>query len=143
MKNIKLLKDDKKFVESFNDEHIRLLLKSCNLKEFVGFRDYIMFILLLDTGIRLKEIAGLKLEHLNERDKTILITETKNGYQRFVPVHENTLTLLKRYIKIRGTVDTDHLFITDKNEVLAYRGIQARFQHYQKLLNFSKKRPAF
>ncbi|BDG30902.1 hypothetical protein PthBH41_06140 [Parageobacillus thermoglucosidasius] len=57
MKDIKLLKDRKRIVETFDNQQIKALFKACDLRTFVGLRDYTIMMLLLEVKL-LSEIGS-------------------------------------------------------------------------------------
>lgn len=61
VKDIKLLKDRKEIVQTFTNEQLERLLKQPNLRTFTGLRDYVLMLLLLETGIRVNELIGIAL----------------------------------------------------------------------------------
>jgi integrase len=48
-----------------SDEQIYALLKACNKKSWEGFRDYVILLTFLDTGIRLSELINLTIRDIN------------------------------------------------------------------------------
>ncbi|SFQ76809.1 Phage integrase, N-terminal SAM-like domain [Psychrobacillus psychrotolerans] len=56
MKNIKQLRDRTRVIETLEDKELELLAAHIkNQKSFIGVRDYVIFLVMLDTGIRLSE----------------------------------------------------------------------------------------
>nr|WP_242485219.1 tyrosine-type recombinase/integrase [Peribacillus sp. TH27] len=77
MKNIKLLRDRRKTIETLDNKEIELLIKTIRKqKTFVGFRDEVILLVFLDTGVRLSELIGIEVEDV--RDNHIIIRKTKN-----------------------------------------------------------------
>jgi site-specific recombinase XerD len=65
MKNIRQLRDRQKIMETLENEEIILLAN--HMKEqntFVCYRDFVIFLLMLDTGVRLSETVGIKVEDI-------------------------------------------------------------------------------
>ncbi|MFJ7508887.1 tyrosine-type recombinase/integrase [Peribacillus simplex] len=138
MKNIKLLRDRQKTIETLDNKEIELLIKTIRKqKTFVGFRDEVILLVFLDTGVRLSELIGIEVEDV--RDNHIIIRKTKNLFERTVYLSETTQEQLKRYIKIRGTVGTQKLFINRDDNDLNPHSIQTRFAKYRKEANISKR----
>lgn len=130
MKEIKLLKDRRRIVETFDKKQIKTLLSSCDLKTFTGLRDYTIMLLLLETGVRANELVGINVSDIIWSQKIIRIRNTKGGYERFVPIQNKMVDVLKKYIAIRGIVDTDSLFITQDNTSLSKKQMQDRIREY-------------
>ncbi|WP_226536406.1 tyrosine-type recombinase/integrase [Fictibacillus halophilus] len=130
MKEIKLLKDRRRIIETFDKEQLRALFKTCNLRTFIGLRDYTIMLLLLETGVRANELIGIKTEDIMWSQKVIRITNAKGGYERFVPVQNIMIDQLKKYLKVRGSIDTDYLFITQDDSPLSKKQMQDRIRLY-------------
>ncbi|MDF2606270.1 MAG: tyrosine-type recombinase/integrase [Bacillales bacterium] len=138
MKKVKLLRDRLKVIETLDSKEIEDIIKVIRkLKSFVGFRDETIYMIFLDTGIRLSELLGIKLEDVV--DNKIVIKRTKNSFERVVYLSENTREQLSRYIKLRGLTESDILFISHDNKELNPHSIQKRFTKYGIEANISKR----
>src|SRR5262249_31492104 len=58
--------DAKRVVVTFSHDHPNALFGACDLSTSLGFRDYVLMLVLLDTGIRVSELCGLTLDDLHE-----------------------------------------------------------------------------
>jgi integrase/recombinase XerD len=127
--DVKLVREKKNVIEAFTTEQVRVLLSTPDRTTFTGLRDYTLMVFMLETGVRLKELAGIRLHHINFEHNYVRITETKNYQERNVPIQSGTVKVLKNYLRVRGQVDTDFLFLTIENTPLTYRQIQKRIAH--------------
>ena len=66
-----------------------------DLSTEVGFRDYLIILLLLDTGIRLSEISGLEVANVHD---SYIKVFGKGRKEREVGVHPDVSKLLWKYI---------------------------------------------
>ncbi|QDP39450.1 tyrosine-type recombinase/integrase [Radiobacillus deserti] len=130
MKDIKLLKDRKRIVETFDKKQIKALFKACDLRTFVGLRDYTIMMFLLETGVRANELIGIKVTDIVWSQKVVRITNTKGGYERFVPIQNKMIDQLNKYVTIRGQIDTNYLFITQDDTPLSKKQMQDRIREY-------------
>ncbi|WP_230199336.1 tyrosine-type recombinase/integrase [Oceanobacillus kimchii] len=130
MKDIKLLKDRKRIVETFDKKQIKALFNACDLRTFVGYRDKTIMLLLLETGVRANELIGIKVIDIIWSQKVVRITKTKGGYERFVPIQNKMIDQLKKYVSIRGQIENDYLFITQDDAPMSKRQIQNRIKYY-------------
>ncbi|KEZ47169.1 tyrosine-type recombinase/integrase [Metabacillus indicus] len=138
MSNIKLLRDRQKVIETLSDRDIEKLIKVIRKKQsFVSFRDEVIMLVFLDTGVRLSELVGIEIQDVLEN--SIIIRNTKNSFERTVYLSELTVEQLRRYIKIRGLVDTKKLFINQDNGELKPHSIQTRFTKYGKDAEITKR----
>jgi integrase/recombinase XerD len=130
--NIKLLKDRKNIIATFTKEQLKTLFSKPDLKTFTGVRDYTMMLLLLETGIRANETIGITLADIRWEDSLICIRNAKSYRERLVPIQATMKEQLKKYISIRGYVETDALFVTVDNTPISKRALQNRIEKYGK-----------
>ncbi|ACK60767.1 TPA: tyrosine-type recombinase/integrase [Bacillus cereus] len=138
MKNIKLLRDRQKTIETLDNQEIEKLIKTIRKqKTFVGFRDEVILLVFLDTGVRLSELVGINVEDV--RYNKLIIRRTKNLFERTVYLSDTTQERLESYIKVRGEVATNKLFISQDNKELNPHSIQTRLTKYGKEAKISKR----
>jgi integrase/recombinase XerD len=51
---------------TFKSNHLTALFGACDLNHPLGFRDYTLMLVLLDTGIQVSELCNLRLESMRE-----------------------------------------------------------------------------
>jgi len=100
-----------KDVRIFTDEEVKLMLKSCAVPRprgtafdqriFDGRRDEVIVRLLLDCGLRVAELAGLDLEHL-DLDQEVVYVVGKGNRPRAVPFGARTGQAIDRYLRQRS-----------------------------------------
>jgi len=75
------------------------------------------------AGLRLFEVAALRISDLDFERKTIFVEQGKNGKSRYIPVDENILRGLQTYL---GAVQPKHFLFNGKGkgEPMSKRGIQ-------------------
>lgn len=134
-KQLSLLKTRQRVIETFSREQLRSLLSIPDKNTFTGFRDYVIMLLLLETGIRISELVGLRLQDIRWADSSILVLG-KGNKERLVPFQRRMKALLKKYLSVRGDIEgEDHLFVSIDNIPLSTRNIQERIQYYGKAAN--------
>lgn len=86
-KQVKLnkLKEEQKAIMPFTEEQLRALLRAPDRNTFAGLRDYVLMLLLLDTGIRISEALGLTKNKIFLPDYYIIVTG-KGNRERPVPI---------------------------------------------------------
>lgn len=139
MQNIKLLRDRQKNIETLDNKEIELLINTIRQQQtFVSFRDEVILLVFLDTGIRLSELVGIEVEDVT--GNKLIIKKTKNLFERTVYLSEITQEQLRRYIQIRGHIEgTNRLFISQDNFELHPHSIQKRFTKYGNEANIHKR----
>lgn len=83
------------------EEQLRKLLKSCDGRSYEDRRDNAIIRLLLDTGMRRAEIAGLKVEDV-DLDMNVAIVMGKGRRPRTCPFGRKTAQALDRYLRLRA-----------------------------------------
>jgi len=85
--------------------------------------------LMLQAGLRIKEIENLRMENIKENSIIIEIYESHS--QREVPLNNSAKVALKRYIdEVRGESKSENVFITKTNRVLLARNIRSLLNRY-------------
>lgn len=87
-------------VPVLTDEELARLLKVCSTKDFAGRRDEAMLRVLLDTGVRISELARMTADGLDMENETIPIVG-KGSRPRVVPFGVRTGRALDRYLRFR------------------------------------------
>ena len=114
------IKFEKKFPEILTLEEINKLFEVFNL------RDRLILIMILDCGIRKKEVVNLRVSNI-KKDR-IYIKLGKGRKDRVVPISEFTYLLIQEYIESRKE-KTDYLFQCNySKEPLGYAGIRMVFR---------------
>lgn len=132
MESVQMLKHDKNAVETLTTAQIKALLNACNLRTFVGYRDYTIISLFLETGIRVFELVNIDVQDVDLQAGIIHIKHAKGHLGRTVPIQRAMKNILLRYMKLRGNLPTNRLFVTLNGTPLSKRQIQKRIAEYGK-----------
>lgn len=89
-------------VPVITDEELAALLKVTAGKDFDSRRDHAIFRVLADTGVRLGELAGMKLTDVDLDVHDVIHVTGKGSRGRAVPVGDKTALALDRYLRERG-----------------------------------------
>lgn len=79
-------------------EELRRWQKSFDTKTATGLRDYMIFTILLETGMRRGELLGLKEEHILYGTKHIYIPSGKTG-SRTIAMSDQLAAMIQMYLK--------------------------------------------
>ncbi len=85
-------------------------------------RTYALVETLLQTGMKIGELANLRIEDIKE--KTIYIRPYGKSPSREVPINKALKKALDEYLKVRPNGKTNHLFITRTGNQLLIRNIR-------------------
>ncbi|NOY15305.1 MAG: tyrosine-type recombinase/integrase [bacterium] len=86
-------------------------------------RMYAVIELMLQTGIRIGEVARLRTSDLRGKKLYIQPFESHDG--REVPLNKNAGRAIEEYLKVRPKSDNDYLFLTRKGTPLSVRNLRA------------------
>jgi len=113
IKGIKEPKAPKHFPFYLNDEQVQKLLNSPNQRTYEGYRNYVMLLTFLDTGVRLSELAGLKLKDVNLACRSLQVTG-KGDKMRTVYLGRKLTKSLQKWLQMRGYHPGEEAVFIDK-----------------------------
>lgn len=122
MSNIKKPRLPKMLVKPFTTEDIQNMILLTSGKRFVDIRNRAIILLLLDTGIRLNEVASIKLSDIDFDRETIRIFG-KGSKERIVCMGKNTQKALLKYLLMRQD-SLPYLWLNESRKQLTRDGIQ-------------------
>jgi integrase len=88
----------------FTDDELTRLFKVTDGRDPVDRRDRTIIRLLLDTGVRIGELCGLQLDHVDFSQKLIFVTG-KASHARTVPFNAKAYTELRRWLLVRPEIE--------------------------------------
>jgi len=98
----------KKAKAFFTDDELARLLKTCQGSSFTDRRDTAIFRVLIDTGLRVSGLAGLRHDTEDEDRNDVFLTKRrlrirlKGGDETWVPIGKKAAAALDRYIRVRS-----------------------------------------
>lgn len=119
-------------IPTFTTEHIEKMLATCDTSKPEGYRNYVLLLLLLDTGMRASELCGLHVTDVHDRYVRVL---GKGRKEREIGLHPEVAKLLWKYIhKYRKPADAEEttLFIGRRGEPLRLDGVQSVLKNVRK-----------
>jgi site-specific recombinase XerD len=143
MVKLRLPKTVNKVIATFSPEQVKILLDTTDRKSPAGFRDYVMIMLLYDTGIRLSELISLDFNKI-DFNQSCLVVNGKGNRERTVPFGREVRRALWRYITgFRPEPESSrvtHLFLTDKGLPLKPRAVQSMLSRLGKRAGITEVR---
>ena len=105
-------------------------------------RNLAVILLLLNTGLRVSEVAGLKLDDLtlSERKGEVLV-RGKGTKVRTVPLNADVRRALRDYLSKRPKAQHDALFVNQKGEPLGRLGIEYQVATLGRLAGLERVTP--
>jgi len=114
---------------ALRDEEVDRLLKVVQHQ-----RDRAMVMLMLRCGLRVEEVARLKLAALDLRRSQVFVYQGKGAKDRVVYLSDDAYEALVQYLRVRPSSRIKEVFLVDKGryrgKAISVRGIQKRLEHY-------------
>lgn len=134
MKKVRQLKVNRKAKEYLADEEVRRLLSRLDKSYFSEHRDYVMTLLMLDSGMRLGECSALLVEdlELSRRRINLRAEETKGRVARTVFFGEKTERVLRRWLQFKDRyTESDYLFpVRESGGHIQVSNFEGNFKKY-------------
>jgi integrase/recombinase XerD len=134
MAKIPVPKAETKVITTFSETQIQGLFSQCFSSNGNSTRNMLIILLLLDCGLRVSELVGIKLDDINLEEGIIRICKAKGSRERWVPVGHVAQKFLWKYINTsRSKPLTPHitmLLLNDKGLPLTKNGVQQMLRRY-------------
>ena len=120
--------------KSLSESEVESLLDAPDRDTTLGLRDRAMLETLYATGLRVSELVGLKLGQVSF-DMGVVRVLGKGGKERLVPLGEEAVDWLKRYLatsrtKLAGGAKSDAVFITARRGPLTRQAFWQLVKRY-------------
>ena len=125
-------------------EEIKKLMEQPNLSLRTGIRDRAMMEVFYATAIRLDELMGLDVYHVDLTDKVIYIRKAKGKKQRVVPLGNHATKYLKEYLEnirshyTRKNPRLRRVFLMNTGKAMTDGCIRANLYKYRMEANIEK-----
>ncbi len=138
METISRPKAGQSLPKTLSETDVEALLHAPNVEEPMELRDRAMLELLYATGLRVSELIGLRMEHINQ-NQAVVFVKGKGGKERLVPMGEEALDWLARYLKFGRPAlvkhATDFVFVSKRGVGMTRQTFWHRIKHYAMLAN--------
>ena len=105
-------------------------------------RDYAIIMTFLQTGIRLSELASLRLEDVDFENRLLTVRQGKGRRDRQIPLVDEEVKALRNYLRHRATeliLDDDTLFLAKNGTSLNVSSVKAIVAKYVKKAGIRKR----
>lgn len=99
-------------IEPLKAEEVEALLASCGTADFIGIRNRLILLMLVDCGLRASELGALELGDVDLDLQALMVRMGKGGKSRRVPFGRAVGMALERYLVRRGKLDSEALLVT-------------------------------
>ncbi|MBA7703420.1 Tyrosine recombinase XerC [subsurface metagenome] len=123
-------------VEPYTDDEVMAMLEACEdtyrfSSRFLGSRNQAIIAMFADTGVRLGELAGIRLGDLHSSLKQVRVTG-KGAKVRAVPLQGQSMKALNRYLLHRPEEATDWLWLAEEGGPISAEAITSMVERLKK-----------
>ena len=143
---LRKIREPRRLVKTFSESELEALLAQPDLRCFLGLRDHVFMLFLLDTGIRLSEALGLRLHDLDLHSSTMRVLG-KGNKERLVGFSPAMEQHLRRYLVRReaalaeiGRSDSAWVFPNQFGDRGGSKGYQTRLKRYGEAAGITRVR---
>jgi len=121
----------RKLPGALTPQQINLLLKQIDTHTILGIRDYAVYALMYQLGLRVGEVHSLNLENINLKKNKIIVIG-KGNKPRSLHINNELCDILCQYLAVRDQFYnswlTPALFVSKKGNRLAIRTMEDNFK---------------
>ncbi|MCH5586030.1 site-specific integrase [Shimazuella sp. AN120528] len=129
----------------FTDKELKKLFGVLDTRQYSCFRDKVIMLFLLDTGIRINELVNVEIQHLDVKRLTFTIPSeiAKNRRSRTIPVSRKMMKLLMELHEENKSYfePTEFLFLTAYGEQMITSTFRRRLYKYAKEAGVKRATP--
>ncbi len=123
-------------IEPYTDSEVLAMLQGCeeefhSSSRFLGSRNKAIISMFADTGLRLSELAGIKLSDLHSSLKQVCVMG-KGSKMRVLPLQGESMKALNRYLIYRPKEGPEWLWLNDEGERLSASSITTMVERLKK-----------
>jgi site-specific recombinase XerD len=124
---------ERKTVDFLSQNEIDALLGAIDRTKWTGRRDYALFVLAIQAGLRISELTGLTVGDLELGSGAHVRCHGKGRKQRATPLTAQTVAVLRVWLRERGGSQADPVFPTIRGGPLSSDAVQWSLNKYVKL----------
>ena len=128
-------KREKQLPSVMQPADVALLLEQADTSTPLGIRDLAWLELLYASGLRISELVGIDLDHIELHARLVKV-RGKGNKERIVPFGRKAEAALRAYLPVRGDLvkatDEEALFVNYRGERITTRSVRRLFDAYLK-----------
>jgi integrase/recombinase XerD len=124
---------DRALVTFLDRPEVEALMTAPNRSTFIGRRDHSLLLLAVQTGLRLSELTGLRLQDVHLGSGPHLRCFGKGRKERVTPLTRQSVAVLKTWLHERGGQPSDLLFPSRLGGRLSADAVQRLVRNYTQI----------
>ena len=123
-------KFERNIVQYLETSEVEAILSAADRKTWLGRRDHALLLLTAQTGLRVSEVTGLQCEDLELGPSPHVRCRGKGRKQRCTPLTQQTVVILRAWLRERGGAPTDPLFPSVRGTPLSRDAVEWLLKKY-------------
>ena len=134
-KQIPMRKSKKTVYKVLTKEELSTFFNVCD-----NFKFRTIFMLVYGSGLRIGEVANLRVEDIDSKKMRIFVREGKGNKERYTILPEKSLEMLRTYwTKYRQPKKEKRIFLSESGEAITVGVIRTHFRKYRKRAKLDEK----
>ena len=134
-KKIPMRKSKKTVYKVLTKEELSTFFNVCD-----NFKFRTIFMLVYGSGLRIGEVANLRVEDIDSKKMRIFVREGKENKERYTILPEKSLEMLRTYwTKYRQPKKEKRIFLSESGEAITVGVIRTHFRKYRKRAKLDEK----
>ncbi len=121
---IPMKKTDQALVDYLARDELQALLDAPETSTVSGIRDRAMLHLAFAAGLRVSELVGLRLDHINRQGQSTVHIIGKGRRERVLPLWKETAAAVKAWLKVRSASAAPELFLNAQGQAMTRSGFE-------------------
>lgn len=126
---VKVANAKAKVIQPYSPQQIKSMLQVCDYDydqgaKFLGSRNKAIILVLFDSGVRLSELTGIKIQDVHTENGWIKVLG-KGDKERVVRIGKVAQKALWRYFVYRGTTENQKVWLSEERLPLQSSGVQS------------------
>lgn len=143
LENVMGPKQEQRLPEFVEEKEMKNLFSTVEFEDsFSGLRDKLIMDLFYQTGMRLSELRGLKVQDLYFSQKVLKVLGKRNK-ERLIPLHDGLIKEIEIYLIKRGekvAADTNALVIDNKGKMCNEKFVYRKVNSYLSMVTLTTKK---
>ena len=134
-KQLPMMKKKKAVYKVLTKEELSTFFNVCD-----NFKFQTIFMLVYGSGLRVGEVANLRVEDIDSKNMRIFVREGKGNKERYTILPKRSLEMLRTYWKkYRQPKKEERIFLSELGEPITVGVIRTHFRKYRKKAKINEK----
>ncbi|RJO63151.1 MAG: hypothetical protein C4542_00465 [Dehalococcoidia bacterium] len=127
--NLTYFRRVQKVINSFSVEQLHVLLSVIPINTFIGQRERLLILTLVDCGLRISEALALQVNNIFF-DQHVIKVYGKGSKERLVPFGRNAEKAMRQWIMAHSLTNEDRIFFSRRRKTITGSGVRMHLRRY-------------